>query len=108
MMEQSDQISCDNMRALAIQESQRNFYTMRNVLSTPTVSYIYNHLDDVTTVEHNLLKGARFDKYTCITKKAEYGEGEWTKQFKKILPPELENKYDMTTKAKFKNQETNY
>jgi hypothetical protein len=108
MIEQSDKISCDNMRALAIQESQRNFYAMRNILSTPTVSYILPaDQTDVTTTEHLLFKGTRYDKFACITKKADYGEGEWTKQFNKILPTELEKKYDITSKAKFRDIDQN-
>jgi hypothetical protein len=108
MIEQSDRISCDNMRALAIQESQRNFYTMRNVLSTPTVSHIVPpDQSDVTTVEHNLFKGTRFDKFACVTKNADYGEGEWINQFQKILPTELEKKYDITSKAKFRDIDQN-
>jgi hypothetical protein len=57
------------------------------------------------TTEHNLLKGARFDKFACVSRSPDYGEGDWANQFKMILPSELENKYDITTKAKFKNKD---
>jgi hypothetical protein len=102
----SSKISCDNMRALATYESKRNFYAMRNVLSMPTVSYVIPPSapsDNIFDTEHKLLRGFKIDKNTCIYKRPEYDTGSWVNQFRKILPAELENKFDIRTKAKFQN-----
>jgi hypothetical protein len=107
LYELSSKISADNMNALASNESLKNYYSMRNFLS-PAVSqtipypcskpqYYYDHSD----TEHSLMKGFQVHKKTCIFKRPEFNKGSWIDQMShRILPVELENKFDIKTKAK--------
>lgn len=95
------------MKSLAVNESLKNYYSLQNILQ-PAISqnipypcaqsqYYYEHSDN----EHSLMKGVQIHKKTCIYKKPEYNTGSWTSQFsQRILPVELENKFDITTRAK--------
>jgi len=106
MMESSSKISCDNMRTLAMEETRKNFNMMKHILGKPTVSYVIpgpcEEAEDIVHKELDLLKGFKIDKYSCIYKRPNYNEGPWVNQFRKILPAELENQYNITTKAKLK------
>lgn len=106
MMELSSKVSCDNMRILAMEERDRNFNMMRHMLSKPTVSHVVpgpcEEAEDIVQKELMLMKGFKVDKYSCIYKRPEYNQGPWVNQFRKILPSELENQYNITTKAKLK------
>lgn len=107
LYELSSKISKTSMSTLAANETLRNHYTLRNNLS-PAVSqsipypcsqtqYYYDHSD----TEHSLMKGFQVHKKTCIYKKPEYNAGSWINQLsQRILPVELENKFDIKTRAR--------
>lgn len=107
LYEQSSKISKMNMSTLAANESLKNHYSLRNMLS-PAVSQTIpypcaqtQHYYDHSDTEHSLMRGFQVHKKSCIYKKPEYNEGDWIKQLsQRILPMELENKFDIKTKAK--------
>lgn len=107
LYELSSKISNNNMNILAANEGLRNHYSLRNILS-PAVSqtipypcsqtqYYLDHFD----TEHSLIKGFQVHKKSCIYKKPEYNTGSWISMLsQRILPMELENKFDIKTRAK--------
>lgn len=106
LIEQSSRISCQNMRELATIEAQKNHYSLSTSMSRPSESHIFpsaeQQPDEVVEFEHNLMMGIQVHKKSCIYKRPEYNSGCWTNQFHKILPTELDNQYNIKTKAKDK------
>lgn len=107
----SSSITLHNMRELAIRETVKNNYNLVANLSRPTVAYIHPDLEteykDVAEIEHNIFKGMQVHKKSCIYKRPTYNEGSWVNQFNKILPYELENKFNIKTKARDNQKPTN-
>lgn len=102
LYKQSSELSLENMQQMAITESMRNHFAIRHIM-TPTISYITPHINsqvDQLDEEHNLQKGLRITKKSCIFKRPEYNEGSWTQQFGRILPSELENRFNIESKQK--------
>jgi hypothetical protein len=99
------------MRELAIRETVKNNYNLVTNLSRPTVSYIHQDANteykDVADIEYNIFKGIQVHKKSCIYKRPIYNEGSWVDQFNKILPYELENQFNIKTKARDNQKPTN-
>ncbi len=111
LFKDSSTISLNNMRELAIRETVKNNYNLITNLSRPTVAYIHQdavvEYEAVAEMEHNLFKGIQVQKKSCIYKRPTYNEGSWVEQFNKILPYELENQFNIKTKARDNQKPTN-
>lgn len=103
LLEASNRISNDHMKAMAIQERDRNFSKFRQHITTPTVSMNMHETDEQLRREYSILQGLRVDKNTCIYKKPEYNRGYWEKQngtFVNVLGGTDVKLFDIQTKRR--------
>lgn len=92
LMDMSSHMSCKHMKSLAETESN-NFHN--NFINQFTRTTITCHCDNPIRVP-----SIRIDKNNCMTKKNDYGDGDWIKQFQPLLEDTIENSFDVQTKIK--------
>lgn len=102
LYEASTKLSLEHMSTLAIRDSISNHYHITNYLK-PAV--YYNIPASISKPEHidqefGLLTGFQVHKKSCIYKRPEYNQGQWTNQFTRILPVESENKFNIMSKIR--------
>ncbi len=87
LLEESNRISNEHTKALAIRQRDSNFYKYRSDITTPTTSFkSVDCIDnDQISKELLLMQGFRIDKNSCIFKKPEYNTGSWKNQGQNIM-----------------------
>jgi hypothetical protein len=85
LLEESNKISNDHMKSLAMKERDANYSKFRQHITTPNVPYNLCPIGEQLKKEYTLLQGFHIDKHTCIEKKPEFNTGQWEKQHSRNL-----------------------
>ena len=95
LAEQSSIISCEHMKQLAIKERDNNYYQFHKNI---TNCNIIEHEKTNSINEFKIQIGLQTNKNNCIIKTPDYNNGEWEKQFQKILPESFGNVFNIKSK----------
>ncbi|WP_396189580.1 hypothetical protein [Flavobacterium sp.] len=98
----SAKVSCTNMSMLADREIKQNNLIFCNHFNYEHCQKYHdwnNNVSDIKLYEHKLLRGFSINKKSCIYKRPDYGEGDWSKYFPNSLE-EYPGMFDSHTKAK--------